>query len=92
MNWIINRFREASSWRGLIILSGIFGYAIKPEMQEYIITIGTSAIALIEIIRKEANNGTVTTGEVGIRTTGEGQTITSPELTAEQRQAMGLDN
>jgi hypothetical protein len=58
MDWIIRRFKEPSTWRGLIVLAGIAGYSINPELQEKIIAIGTTLLAAIEIIRKEGVHGT----------------------------------
>lgn len=56
MSWIIRRFKEPSSWRGLVVVAGICGYSVSPEMQDSIIAAGTAALALIEIIRKEKSN------------------------------------
>lgn len=56
MSWIINRFREPSSWKGLVVLAGICGYSVSPELRDQIIVLGTGAIGLIEIIRKEKEN------------------------------------
>ena len=53
MNWIINRFKEPSSWRGLIIIAGIVGYKLDPTMQDAIVQAGIALIALVEVIRKE---------------------------------------
>ena len=57
MNWILSRFKEPSSWRGLVIVAGIFGCHISPELQDQIIALGTCAIGLIEVVRKEKANG-----------------------------------
>ena len=63
MNWLIRRMREASTWRGLIILAGIAGYNMSPELSDQIIALGTGAIGLVEIIRREKENGTATVVE-----------------------------
>lgn len=38
--YLINRFREASTWRGIIMLCTGFGATIKPDLMEAIITLG----------------------------------------------------
>lgn len=91
MDFLFKRLREASTWRGIIVLVCIFtSYSISSEMQEQIIVLGTAAIALIEVIRKEKANAPQTDNRQE-PVTGDTQTITSPELNAEQRQAYGLD-
>lgn len=57
MNWIINRLKEPSSWRGLIVLAGILGYSMSPELQEQIIVAGTALLGLVEVLRKEKADG-----------------------------------
>lgn len=53
MDYILERLKEASTWRGIMaFLTGI-GLAISPEMQAEIITIGLSAIGILGMATKE---------------------------------------
>jgi PII-like signaling protein len=61
MSWIIRRFKEPSTWRGLIILAGIAGYNMSPELSDQIVALGTGAIGLVEIIRREKDEIAVVT-------------------------------
>lgn len=58
MEWIIRRLKEPSSWRGIVVLLSIAGVTLSAELQEQIIVVGSAAIALIEIIRKERHHDT----------------------------------
>jgi len=53
MEWILRRLKEPSSWRGIIVLVGICGYTISPELEEQIILVGTGLLGLVEIVRRE---------------------------------------
>ena len=53
INWMLERFSEASTWRGLIAFTATLGVAIDPVVADKIIITGISLIGLIEIIRKE---------------------------------------
>ena len=57
MNWILNRLKENSTWRGLILLATIAGAHWSPQQQESIITFGLSAIALINVFRNSTTPG-----------------------------------
>lgn len=47
MQYIINRLKEASTWRGLILLAAAFGLHIAPELQEAIVGAGIGTAGLI---------------------------------------------
>jgi hypothetical protein len=96
MNWILNRFKERSTWSALITLVGIVGVNLQPELQEQIIT---AALAIVSVIfafttdppkaadiAQEVVNATA--GVSSVPAGGSGQTITSPPLTDEQRNAL----
>lgn len=53
MDWLLERLNEPSTWRGLIGLLTCSGIVISPDLSSSIVTLGLSAIAVIEIIRKE---------------------------------------
>lgn len=38
--YFLERFREPSTWRGVILLLTAFGVAIKPQMAQAIVTLG----------------------------------------------------
>jgi hypothetical protein len=40
MNYIISRLKEASTWRGLILILTAAGVSISPELGEAIVTVG----------------------------------------------------
>lgn len=53
MEWILERLKEPSTWKGLAGLLGAIGVAISPEL---IGQIGAAVIAIIgaiEVVRKE---------------------------------------
>lgn len=89
MNFIINRLKEKSTWTVLLGALGIFaGINLSPEMSEKILEVGPAVIGLIivflkekEVKPKEVQNEQrpSTDAESG------SQSITTPELTDEQR-------
>ena len=50
MQYIINRLKEASTWRGLILLAAAFGLHIAPDMQEAIVGAGIGTAGLVGVI------------------------------------------
>ena len=50
MQYIINRLKEASTWRGFALLLTAFGLHIAPELQEAVIATGVSAAGLIGVV------------------------------------------
>lgn len=53
MNYILQRLAEPSTWRGLLMIGTALGIKTNPELSEPIITIGLSAVGLINVLRKE---------------------------------------
>lgn len=53
MDYIIARLKERSTWQGLIILLGVAGVKLSPELTQHIVTGGLSLIAAIEVFRQE---------------------------------------
>jgi hypothetical protein len=53
MKWIIERLKEVSTWRGLIVLLGLVGVSLSPEQAQAIVAAGLSIIAVVEVFRKE---------------------------------------
>lgn len=40
MSYILARLKEASTWRGLILIATAFGVHLAPAMQEAVVTAG----------------------------------------------------
>lgn len=50
MQYLINRLKEASTWRGLAMLLTALGLHIAPDMQEAVIATGVSVAGLIGVM------------------------------------------
>lgn len=50
---LLERLKETSTWRGLVVIASLIGWTISPEDQEIIISAGVGLIAAIEVIRRE---------------------------------------
>ena len=57
MNWILDRLKENSTWRGLILLAALGGAKLNPDQQEAIVTAGLALVALLNVFRKETKPG-----------------------------------
>ena len=53
MNWLLDRLKEESSWRGIVLLVTALGVKLDPERGEAIIALGLAIVGLINVIRKE---------------------------------------
>lgn len=53
MKYLIERLNEPSSWRGIFALLTAIGLKLHPELQEAILSVGLSAIGLVNFFRKE---------------------------------------
>ena len=64
MEFIKARLREASTWRGLILLATIAGAKLSPEQTEAIVTFGVTLVATIGVFfpdkKTEATETTTT--------------------------------
>lgn len=49
MNWL----KQPSTIRGIFLFMGVFGWNLRPELQDAIITFVTVGLALVEVIRNE---------------------------------------
>lgn len=48
MSYIINRLKEASTWRGIIlVVAGVFGYQMPPGIQETVIAGGVALAGVV---------------------------------------------
>ena len=52
MTYILDRLKEASTWRGIALIVGGFGVQVAPDLIPAIGTAVTAAIGLIEVIRR----------------------------------------
>lgn len=53
MNELLNRFKQESTWRGLIAILTSFGITVSPELANGIIATGVAVIGLINILKKD---------------------------------------
>ncbi len=53
LNWVVNRLREPSTWRGLVWLATALGVSLSPELWGYITTMGMAAAGLIGVLTRE---------------------------------------
>ncbi|MBF0427283.1 MAG: hypothetical protein HQL94_00035 [Magnetococcales bacterium] len=53
-NRILDRFREPSTWRGLVMLLTSFGVTLSPDAMESIVAAGTGLAGLIGMITKDS--------------------------------------
>lgn len=56
-DWIFDRLKENSTWRGIILLAGLLGAHFRPEEQEQIIATALAVIALINVFRRGTKPG-----------------------------------
>lgn len=52
INIAIERLKENSTWRGIILVVTALGVKLDPALQEQIIVAGLSLVGLINIVRK----------------------------------------
>lgn len=53
MNTVMLYLKQASTWRGLALLAGVFGVAIDPTALEVVGAGVVAAIGMIEVVRNE---------------------------------------
>lgn len=52
MQYIIDRLKEPSTWRGLILILSSLGVGIQPELAEGIIAVGVGAAGVVGVVTK----------------------------------------
>ncbi|MBF0136144.1 MAG: hypothetical protein H7833_05810 [Magnetococcus sp. DMHC-1] len=52
MNYIVDRMREPSTWRGMVMLATALGIDMRPELVTEIIAAGTGLAGLVGILTK----------------------------------------
>lgn len=53
LDYIIERAKEGSTWRGLILIASSLGATLNPELAEAIIGAGVGVFGLLQVLRKE---------------------------------------
>lgn len=53
MNYIIERLKEDSTWRGLVMLATALGVKLDPAQASAIISAGLAIVGLINVLRKQ---------------------------------------
>ena len=49
----MNRIKQESTWRGIILLLTAFGVQLAPELQEAIITVGLAIVGAINVLKNK---------------------------------------
>jgi len=52
MNYVLDRLKENSTWRGLIMVATALGVKVDPSQSEAIIAAGLALVGLINVFRK----------------------------------------
>tara|TARA_R110000868_G_scaffold151595_2_gene376105 strand:+ start:1025 stop:1213 length:189 start_codon:yes stop_codon:yes gene_type:complete len=53
LNHIMNRIKQESTWRGVILILTAFGVQLAPELQEAIITVGLAIVGAINVLKNK---------------------------------------
>jgi hypothetical protein len=49
----MNRLKQESTWRGIILILAAFGLQIEPELQNAIITVGFAIVGAINVAKNK---------------------------------------
>ena len=53
MNYLLERLKEPSSWRGIVMLAIGLGVGISPGQIETIVSVGTAVVGAIGVLAKD---------------------------------------
>mgnify|MGYP003592938948 CR=1 FL=1 len=53
VNWLLRRFREPSTWRGLVWLATVAGLSLRPDQAEAIVTVGMALAGLLGVFLQD---------------------------------------
>lgn len=53
MKYILDRLKEPSSWRGLVMIATAFGVSVNPELIDSTIAVGTGLAGVIGFVFKD---------------------------------------
>ena len=56
LDFILERGKEASTWRGLMALVTAVGIAVSPELGEAIVALGLAVIGVLGVLTKDKTN------------------------------------
>ncbi len=65
MNWWLTRFREPSTWRGLVWLATVAGLSLRPDQAEAVVTLGMALAGLLGVFLSDARSVAVERAPVG---------------------------
>ncbi len=55
MNWLLERLREPSTYRGLVWLLTACGVTLRPEVWEQITAVGMAAAGMLGVAMRDSN-------------------------------------
>lgn len=53
MKYILDRLKEPSSWRGIVMIATAFGVTLNPDLVSAIIAVGTGLAGVIGFVFKD---------------------------------------
>lgn len=53
MKYAVDRLKEPSSWRGLVMIATAFGVAVNPDLLTAIVSVGTGLAGVIGFVFKD---------------------------------------
>ncbi len=56
LDFILERGKEASTWRGLVALATAVGISVSPELSEALIALGLALIGILGVLTKDKTN------------------------------------
>jgi len=65
MNWFLNQFRQASTWRGVVWLLTVFGLSLRPDQSEAIVMAGMALAGLLGVFLSDERPDSVGRTPVG---------------------------
>lgn len=57
LQFILERGKEASTWRGLVAIVTAAGISLSPELAEAIVALGLAVIGILGVFTKDKANG-----------------------------------
>ena len=57
LQFILERGKEASTWRGLVAIVTAAGISLSPELAEAIVAFGLAVIGILGVFTKDKANG-----------------------------------
>lgn len=57
LQFILERGKEASTWRGLVAIVTAAGVSLSPELAEAIVALGLAVIGILGVFTKDKANG-----------------------------------